>query len=291
VNSEIKRVRLLDIKPSGTFRLSYPLRPELYGELERKISPLPLLVINPTGEIVFGHDFFEYLKNRDSGEIEAMSVQTGHAESLVLNFNLKTKYTGVNTYEKLVFIKKILPLLEPKDIYRDTDLDIGIDRQLTGKLDRLLGEEFKNVWVSDMITLKCGLKLCDFLPGDRGVLLDLFSSVGFSNSHQLRILEMSEEIVFRDKCPLADVFKRLDTESLLENDKPQKSIVDAVFRFRNPLYMAEEEKWQKDLKALKLPPGMQVAHFPFFEKKQLSLTVSLRDTEALKLVLKKLGRD
>lgn len=291
---DIKQVSLEDLQPVDTFRLSYPLRPDLYNELSQQLAPLPLLIINQNREIIFGIDYYHYLRSpetRDTVKAQAIIVETSLAESLVLNFNLKTKYTGVNPYEKLAFIKKITPLLLHRDIYHKTGLDISIDRHLTGKLDMLLAEEFKEVFINDLIAVKCGLKLCDFPPADRGTLLSLFSRAAFSNSHQLRIMEMAEEITFRDKCPLSEIFERLGIDTYLENEKPQKSIVDAIFRCRNPVYSESEEKWQKEIKHLKLPPNMQVTHYPFFEKKQLNLSINLPDAEALKSFLERLSKD
>ncbi len=136
--------------------------------------------------------------------------------------------------------------------------------------------------------MKAALKLCDFADDDRDVLLELFDKVSFSSSHQLKILEMAEEILFRDKCMLADVFAKLGIERYLEMEKPQKVIIDELFKYRSPVYVKSEEQWKEEIKNLKLAGSMKVEHYPFFEKRNLELTIQLKDAEALKAFLEKI---
>jgi hypothetical protein len=207
---------------------------------------------------------------------------------LFLNFNLKERMTGVNLYEKLVFLKRISGLADASEIYRRTKLDINVNPELAGKLDLLLSTGFRNCLVEERIVLKAALKLCDFRSEDREVLLELFSRVSFSSSFQLRILEMTEEILFRDKCLLSEVFDKLMIEQYMELEKPQKTIIDALFKYRNPIYLEREAEWEEELKRLNLPDNMKITHFPFFEKKQLEVTIHLKDAEGLKGLIEKL---
>lgn len=285
---EIKNVQFADLKPMDKFLLSYPLRPELYQELREKFAHLPLIIANQENEIVFGIDYYRWLESRMILETVVFQVNISEKDALILNYNLKEKFTGLNLYEKLVFVKKMTPLAGEAEIYQKTNLDITINRELMEKLDLLLSTAFRDALINEHISVKSGLKLCDFLPEDSDVLLELFGRVPFSSSHQLKILEMAEEIVFRDKCALEDIFEELGIWQYLDLEKPQQKIIDELFKYRYPTYTEAEEKWQEEIKNLHLPDKMKVTHYPFFEKKQIELTIRLQDTEELKKLIEKL---
>ena len=179
-------------------------------------------------------------------------------------------------------------MAEQSEIYQKTGLDITISTELLEKLDLLLSTAFRDALMNEHISLKSGLKLCVFQPEDCDVLLELFGRVSFSTSHQLKILEMTEEILFRDKCALEDIFEKLGIRQYLEMEKPQKKIIDELFKYRYPTYTEAEEKWQKEIKNLRLPDKIKVTHYPFFEKKQMELTIRIQDTEELKKLIEKL---
>jgi hypothetical protein len=209
-----------------------------------------------------------------------------------LNYNLKSGFTGLNLYEKLVFIKKISfldPPLEAWEVYQKTGLDISLNRPLMEKLDLLLSTGFRECLIKESIGLKTALMICSLEPGDREVLLELFGEISFTTSHQLKIMEMVEEILFRDKCSLAEVFEKLQINRYLEIEKPQKLIIDALFMHRNPVYLKEEAQWEAELERLNLPGNMKVTHYPFFEKREIEVTMHLKDIDALKMLLNKIS--
>lgn len=284
---EIKQVELDQLKPASRFILSYPLQPDLYQELSQKLSPLPLMIVNRSNEIIFGSDYYEFLKTTHANTTRVMIMDIDDQQGLVMAFNLKSYFTGANLYEKLLFIRQVIPFLPPQEIYQKTSLDITIDQRLTSKLDVLVTPGFQEILSQERITLKSALKLCDLAGEDRGALLGLFSRVPFSSSHQQQILEITEELLFREKCPLAEIFTRLDIHLYLENEKPQKTILDILSRFRHPVSNEAEEQWQKELASLDLPPHIRITHYPFFEKKELELTIRLTDIHGLKEIIKR----
>ncbi|MCP5054193.1 MAG: hypothetical protein GY940_43905 [bacterium] len=274
---EINRLKVVD-----KFLLSFPLKPELYEELAERFFGYPLIIVNPRNEILFGIDLVHWLKESGQTETPVLKMNITDKEALFLSYNLKEKYTGLNLYEKLVFIKKVLPLADKGEIYSKTGLDVNMNRPLLEKLDRLLEGRFKTPLIQEKIILKSAVALCGFASPDREALLTLFENIPFTSSQQLKILEMAEEILFRDKCLVSDIFKKIGIDPATEKEKPQRTIIGMLFEFRNPLYAAGEKKWQEEINALELPNNMQVTHYPFFEKKQLEITVRLADEEELK---------
>ena len=71
-------------------------------------------------------------------------------------------------------------------------------------------------------------------------------------------------------------------------EKPQKAIIDELFKYRYPVYTGAEKEWQKKIKELDLPDHIKVTHYPFFEKKQLELTVRVKDMDEFKKVIEKI---
>jgi hypothetical protein len=284
----IKNAKLTDLKPVDKFLLSFPLRPELYAELREKFAHLPLIIVNQENEIVFGIDYYRWLESLMISETAVFQIGISDKDALILNYNLKEKFTGINLYEKLVCIKKVMPLAGPSEIYQKTGLDITINTELLEKLDLLLSTAFRDALMDENISLKSGLKLCDFPPGDSDVLLELFGRVPFSGSHQHKILEITGEILFRDKCALEDIFEKLGIRQYLDMEKPRKKIIDELFKYRYPTYTEAETKWQEEIKNLRLPDKMKVTHYPFFEKKQMELTVQVQDIDEFKKLIEKL---
>ncbi|NIM13421.1 MAG: hypothetical protein GTO45_15000 [Candidatus Aminicenantes bacterium] len=286
---EIKKIKLDDLREVDKYMLSFPIRPGFYGELREKFAGLPFIIVNKENEIIFGIDYYHYLKTKNVVQVDVVRMDIPVKDALILNYNLKEKLTGLNLYEKLVFIKKITPLVEAVEIYRKTGLDItNINQELLGKLDVLLGDKFRDVLMDGAVTLRSALKLCDFQPEDREVLVDLFSNVSFTASHQQKILEMVEEVIFRDKCSLEEIFEKLEISKYMEMEKPQKAIIDVLFTYRYPVYSEAEKQWQEEVKGLDLPDNIKVTHYPFFEKKGLEVTIHVPDTTELKKMIEKI---
>ena len=77
----------------------------------------------------------------------------------------------------------------------------------------------------------------------------------------------------------------------MEIEKPQRAIIDKIYRLRNPMYYKSEQMWQDEVNQLKLPKNIQVSHSPYFEKKQLTLTIQLTGMEDLKKIASQFMRD
>lgn len=286
--AQVKTVLLHQLKPVDCFLLSYPIQPERYGQLNKRLQGLPLLVINEDHEIIFGIDYYSFLQAAGVSSTEVLVLSITEKEGLFLNYNLKEQYTGVNLYEKLLFVQKILPLAQRQEIYSHTSLDIAIEPDLEKKLAGLLSPVFQEVLTSEHITLKAALWLCNFEPLYQPQVIDLFQRVAFTSSQQLKFLEMLEEVLFRDKCPIAEIWAKLDINSFLELEKPQKAIMEALFCYRYPRYAETETEWQNTIKKLALPGHMQISHAPFFDKQSVDLTIHLQTPAELHTMLAKL---
>jgi hypothetical protein len=75
----------------------------------------------------------------------------------------------------------------------------------------------------------------------------------------------------------------------MELERPQKEIIEALFKYRFPIYVEAEAQWQKEIKALNLPGNIKVTHYPFFEKKQMEITIQVPDAVELKKLIEKIN--
>lgn len=293
LTQELAYIPLSALTAPERLRLSYPLRPDAYGEISARLPYFPLLAVNPAAEIVAGLDYFHFLLNTGTMGAWVLQAEYSDQQALFLNFNLKSMLTGVNVYEKLMFIARILPLAAPGDIYRETNLDIAINPSLTENLPVLLGEEFREPLTAGAITLKTALSLSRMEVADRGALLDVYARCPFSSSHQLKILEMAEELIFREKISLPDIFIRAGIPEILSRGAgslPQKAIIEALFLLRNPVLAELERCWDEEIRNLHLPEQVKVAHFPNFEKRRMEATISVADMNTLRRLAEQLTR-
>jgi len=283
-NMVIKTINISDLVINDFFSLSVPVKPESYPNFSRQFPQLPAIIVNKNNHIIFGIDFYYHLKD-NSDSVTILQLDIPDLEALALNFNLKSKLLSVNLLEKLLFIDKILPLTTVDDLYQRTGLDIPVDENLRAKLPQLLTPEFTELLVSERVSIKTGLKLVDMEFKTRHLLINLFLQLPFTHSQQKQIIELAEDILFRDKCSLAEVFGRLDINGKQKTEKGQKKIISALFQDRYPQYSKREEDWHNQLDQWQLPAPIKVDHFPFFEKEEIVLSIKIKDLQELKETL------
>jgi hypothetical protein len=283
-----RRVKITRLKIDPFFDLSFPADPEQRRTQAQRFAQLPLIIVDTDCVILFGSDFYRLFRAKKIEAVNVLQADIPAKEALFINFNLHKALFGLNLYEKLIFVQRIVPLAPIREIYRKTGLDININPELLEKLACLCGKTFKKILIQDKINLKTALRICAAAQEDRTPLASLFEQVSFTSSQAQQILEMLEEICFRDKIPVYTVFEKINLKDLLLPERPQKTIIDALFKLRCPLYTNEEQAWQREIKQLNLPPHIQVSHSPFFEHQQIQLRAILKNIDDLKKISKHL---
>ena len=285
---QIKNLKLSELKIEKKFILSYPIKPELYDNFRKKFPDFPQIIVNENNSIIFGHDLYHNLEKKGSKSIDVLKVQISEKDAIFLNYNLKAKFFGLNLYEKLFFLKNIKKRADINEVYEKTDLDINLNQELMDKMETILTDDFKNVLISDRISLKSALRLCDLDKDSRKQIIELFLKVPFSNSHQLKLIELIEEILFRDKSSVKNIYDKLNIEQYYALEKPQKKILESFFKHRHPVFTEYERKWREEIKGLKLDRSIKVFHHPFFEKGDFQLNISFKNQKNLIESIKKL---
>jgi hypothetical protein len=287
---KIKKISLDSLRKDEFFLLSFPSRPDRFGEWMRKFPQLPPIIINERNSIVFGFDGVDYLCSNHVREIQVLQERFFDKDALFLNYNLKEKFFGCNLYEKLVFLKKIKPLTDIREIQEKADLGFPVNREILQKLEQLTSAEFRDLLISDRISLKTALKIGDFQEKDRLPIIRLLHQNHLSISNQYRLLDMVREILFRDKISSGQLFAKINLLEPASNEKSEAKIIDKILPYRYPAYQNAEKKWRNEVKKLKLPADYRLNHADFFEKQKIQLTIPLKNFESLKNLIEKLKK-
>ena len=281
----MRRILLEAIRIDDFFRLSFPLRPDLYARIESKFPQWPLLVVDRENRVVCGHDYVSLLKRRRQRECRGLRLNLDEGNGLLLNFSIKECLTGLNLFEQVMFVQKVLPFFTVREIQRRVALSFAIEELLPNKLDVLLRPPFRPVLIADRIGPKIALKLLD-LPGeDREALLQVLAAAAFTENQQLRLIELAEETAFARKQPVLRVLSGAGVHRLLKREMPQKQILASLFRFRYPLFSENEKRWLEKIGKIAAGTRVQVRRHPFAEKKEMEVVIRVNDEQQALRVL------
>jgi hypothetical protein len=270
-------LRLADISPADDYALSCPSRPERYAGAEERFPGLPLLVVDGRDRVVCGHDYLPLLLRRGESGCRALRVDLDAVGALLLNYNLTNRLFGLNLCEKLLFVSKISPLLPDAEIQRRAELGFAIGEALKRSLDVLLSDPFRPGLAAGRIGLKTALRLAEMGSADREALLAVFASCGFSESQQGLLVQVLEEIGFREKKTLPALLADHRLDGLLTEEMPQKKFLAALHGWRYPAWEKREKEWEAWRKKTPAGNDISVRHAPFFEREEVQVTLTLKN--------------
>jgi hypothetical protein len=266
-------ISLAEISPADFYRLSYPLRPDLYARMEDRFPGWPLLALDRENRVVCGHDYVSLLRRRGEGSCRGLRLDIPEGEGLLLNFGIKKLLSGLNLFEQFLFVRKVLPFFPAPEIQRRADLPFAVEEWLPDKLDMLLCPPFRPVLIADRIGPKSALKLLDMPRADCEALLEVLAAAAFTESQQLRLIELAEETAFARKERVSRVLSRAGVRRLLKREMPQKQILASLFRIRYPLFSEDETRWLEKIGKITAGGRLQVRRHPFAEKKEMEVVV------------------
>jgi len=281
-------LKLNDIRRDAAFDFSYPHCPQRCAEAEIKFPGLPLLIVDKTQQLVWGHDYFRFLMGRGRKNAAVLEADVVPNEALFLNFNLSNHLFGLNLYEKLLFVRKISRYCPPAEIQRRVDLGFALNDDLYQHLDGVLHISLRQPLATGLLSLKAALRLMDFSVSDRRVLLKLFLQVKFSESHQLLAMQLLEETAFREKKPLSGLMATLLLTDLLDQEMPQQKIMAAIRRLRFPELSRCEDEWRQWEKKRSVSGRVALAHVPLFAKEEIQIFFTVKNRLEADELLKKL---
>lgn len=131
---------------------------------------------------------------------------------------------------------------------------------------------------------------------DAEALADLAEALRLGENHLRDVLEWAEEIALRDGGGVADVLRRPAVVAALGRDlgrnEAVKAVREALRRLRFPRLVAAEERFERALRALRLPANVRLVAPPNLRDTELRLEIRAGDAESLRGVIDELrGRD
>jgi ParB family chromosome partitioning protein len=195
-----------------------------------------------------------------------------------------TKLLGQFQCHREDVIKNYLPILElaPNGKVLDTYLKI-FDFE----------EELKQYIAAHELPMSMIEVLANLSPDDRTAVFTLVSSLKLGVNKIKELLTDLDEIALRENCPIHQVLNNTPIQEILTQKKysgPQKTehIRQIVREKRYPHLTSLEHEYQKQLKQLHLPRGLQLKTDRFFEDDNLSATFRFQTPDQLKTFAEKL---
>ncbi len=117
---------------------------------------------------------------------------------------------------------------------------------------------------------------------DRWALVQLFVNLGMGDSKQRRFFSLIRDIAFRKGTSITAYLQHEAVTEILSHEEmnvPQKiqHLANLLQNEINPASTSAESKFIKKVKSLRLPANHSVSHSAFFEKNEITLSITFKD--------------
>jgi len=284
---KIEKVKIADLIRMDEFAISIPPDPGLHEIFINIFPGIAPIITDPEKNIISGHDSYDFFVNSGIEYCEVLVSPLKKKESLFLAYNSRAVLKPLSMYEKLVFLKNIVKYSDIEEIYNRTGIAIRIDKKLISLIPELTSDSFRELLSGDLISLRTAVKLCSLSGEDKKTMITLLTGVKFSNSNEKKLLDIANEICFRDKISISEVFQKIELEKLYEEENPGPEILSALSRLRYPAFTDQEREWKKEISKIKFPFSHSIHHYPFFEKRGIELKLFLDSLEKIREISEK----
>jgi hypothetical protein len=149
-----------------------------------------------------------------------------------------------------------------------------------------MSPEPKDIDIHDILGLK------GYSQGFQEKFISLASSLKLTSTYRKEFLSLVDDIRHREDITDEEVIDANEIQEVLgheEYNRQQKieTIRGVLKKRRYPDLGLREEKFQSLIKQLDLPPQIRVSHYPYFEKKDLRLSIQAGSKEEFQALLKK----
>lgn len=279
----IKKLKISDIKDFDKYCLSFPPLSELGKKLTDRFPNTPLISIDTNYTLITGHDIIEFYKSVSIDDFSAVVIED-RPENIFAAYNYIDTFGNPGVIEKLIFIKKAMSSFNLKQIRTECTIDIKISPEIIENIDLLISGKTAGLLKEGRVSLKNYMKLCkDFSIENRTTLIQLFTSYSFSHSNQQKILEIAEDLIFREK--------RLFNEIIDLSEKTSKAVLKELINLRYPALSEQTSKWDNTIKSLKLPDDIKLTHSDNFESRKVEVTITAQDLDKAVSIINKIKND
>jgi ParB family chromosome partitioning protein len=253
-------------------------------------------------QIVCGFRRIFILKALGKPEIDSRIFEVNEKDDLQLftvslHENLTTR--GFNPVEKAIALDKLvhhfqvdridvakifLPLfsLEPNEKILNTYLSLA-----------RMEDEIKRYVLKEEVSRSNIRMLSGFTPEDRMALLPMISSLKLGENRLREVLTLLGEISGRDRCGVKEIVHQPEMEAILSQKELTPShkterVKKVLMALRYPKMRQMEEEFEKQRRALNLPPGVTLRHSSYFEGKGLRVEFQFETVEEYRSILSSL---
>ncbi|MBU0681314.1 MAG: ParB/RepB/Spo0J family partition protein [Proteobacteria bacterium] len=211
-------------------------------------------------------------------------------ETFSLLLEEKITFTPPTAIEQAIFFKKIGAWLDLDDAARRflPLLGLEVHPSQAQKLLRLnnLEEVIQEALHDGFLDPKVAWELEKLPFFDRMALFEIMMNLKLSVGNQKKITLISREVAVRNKTTIASFLADAECQEILNSpdlNPPQKTSHFMVWLQKKqfPRFTQAEQEFRDFCRTLHLPPGAAVQHAPFFEKDEITLTLTFKNREEL----------
>jgi len=280
---EVASIPLSEISLEKTFSFSIPNRKNLIKESVKKfgiLQPPVLGFFSDKYTLIDGKA--RILAGIDAGikETKCIILRVNFKEALILALELNLP-RGLNIVEKAEFIKKAKEVFTKEEIFVFLKkLGFSPSNQNFFFLLNLsmLEEEFKILLAQEKLNPKTGELLAELDHKERMEFLNLLRSLRLSFSEQLQVLEKLVDC--KKRYEISELIPLELKEILQEEDfnKRKTEFMKKLNLLYYPNYFPKYQKVMSLVKSLK-DKGIQVGFSPYFEEKEVSISLKVKNFE------------
>ncbi len=207
--------------------------------------------------------------------------------SLLLEESLFT--SSFTIVEQALFLKKVLTWISKEEAAQRFLPVMGIPPH-TSQLERLLRlTELEEIILTSLqegnLDSKVAYELQKLSFNNRLALFEIITTLRLSVSNQKKLLLISRELAARQGIQISDLLGEEEIQAILNQQGNIPLISKQLFTYlhgrRFPRATEAEEEFTTFVRDLSLPATNTVQHSPFFEKDEVSLTITFADRQTL----------
>jgi len=136
--------------------------------------------------------------------------------------------------------------------------------------------------MDEIVSFEAAADLCEFSPEDALSFFDLFNGLKLSQNKQREVIMLVEEIAIREDLQPRDVLQSKEVKRILNRRKLNRNEKGSKVRAhlkqrRFPALAKAEERFSKELKALKLNEHINMTAPPYFEGSRYTLRMTFEN--------------
>jgi hypothetical protein len=260
--------------------------------------PLVIADSEKTFTIVSGARRIEFVRRFiDSSQIDCLVIEKDTPYSFILNLILADQScaSDLSLAEKARFVQVACRFLKMEDILTNFrgSLQLKNGRSTITDLLKILQQDeeiireihagrLQDRMVSELLSLP--------EESDRIALVQLFKNLCMGDGKQKRFFKLIRDIAFREGSSIASYLLKKEIAAIIghkEMNIPQKiyHLGCLLQQESSPSSSIAEGNFVKQVKNLQLPENYSISHSPFFEKDEVTLSITFENFTACKQYL------